>query len=71
MPKLEQRRLKADLSQAQKKLTAIAYEFGKDNLEYRQALQRFTRLWFVLRLTRSRDEFLQEVSSQSPFNKSR
>ncbi len=62
MPKLEQRQLKVDLSQAQKNLNIIAYEFGKDNPEYRQALQRFARLWFVLRLTRSRDEFLQEVS---------
>ncbi len=64
MSKLEQRRLKADLSQAQKSLNAIAYEFGKDNPDYQQALQRFARLWFVLRLTRSRDEFLKEVSTQ-------
>jgi hypothetical protein len=66
MPKLDQRRLKADLSRAQKNLNAIAYEFGKDNPVYRQALQRFARLWFVLRLTRSKDEFLREVSTQGP-----
>ena len=65
MPKLEQRKLKADLNRAEKALNTIASEIGKDNLEYQQALLRFTRLWFVLRLTRSNDEFLQEVSKQA------
>lgn len=62
MPKPERRQLKADLNQTQKVLDAIATEFGKDNRDYQLALQRFARLWFVLRLTRSQDEFLKEVS---------
>ncbi len=61
MPKLEQRTLKNDVFQAEKTLASIASEQGKSSPEYRNALKRFTRLWFVLRLTRSKDEFFQEV----------
>lgn len=64
MPKLEQRTLKRDLSQAERTLLSIATEQGKTSPEYRNALKRFARLWAVLRMTRGKEEFFREVSSR-------
>jgi DNA-nicking Smr family endonuclease len=63
MPKLEQRVLKHDVIQAEKQLTKLAITHGKTSPEYQNALKRFIRLWSVLRMTRSQDEFFHEVSN--------
>lgn len=64
MSKLEQRILKNDIHQAEKNLISVAYERGKASPEYKSALQRFVRLWAILKMTRSKDEFFGEVTSQ-------
>ena len=62
MSKLEQRTLRNDVYQAEKNLISIASKQGKTSPEYRQALRQFVRLWSILKMTRSQDEFFQEVS---------
>lgn len=63
MPKLEQRVLTYDVQQAEKHLARIAKTHEKTSAEYQNALKRFIRLWSVLRMTRSQDEFFHEVSN--------
>ena len=65
MPKLEQRTIQRDLSQAERTLMDIAAQQGKESPQYRLALQHFGRLWAILKMTRNRDEFFAEISSPS------
>lgn len=62
MSKLQQRALRNDVCEAEKTLDNIACEQGKASPEYRHALKRFVRLWSVLRMTRRKDEFFQDVT---------
>lgn len=64
MSKLQQRSLRNDVCQAEKTLDNIASDQGRTSPEYRDALQRFVRLWSVLRMTRSKDEFFREVTKK-------
>ncbi len=65
MPKLEQRKIQRDLSQAERSLMIIAKQQGKESPQYRSALQHFARLWALLKMTRSQNEFFAEISSPS------
>jgi hypothetical protein len=65
MPKIEQRVLRNDVYQAEKNLSKTAATYGKTSPEYQDALKRFARLWSVLRMTRSHEEFFNEVSNFS------
>jgi hypothetical protein len=65
MPKLEQRTIQRDLSQAERSLRNIAALEGKESPQYRSALQHFARLWALLKMTRSRNEFFAEITSPS------
>jgi hypothetical protein len=62
MAKIEQRVLRNDVYQAERHLANTAATHGKTSPEYREALKRFARLWSVLRMTRSHEEFFQEVN---------
>jgi DNA-binding transcriptional ArsR family regulator len=64
MPKLEQRTIQRDLTRAEKVLLKIAEQQGKDSQQYRIALQHFGRLWAILKMTRSRNEFFAEITSK-------
>jgi uncharacterized protein (DUF1786 family) len=66
MQKLEQRVLRNDVQLAEKRLSQVAARHGKSSPEYREALQRFARLWSVLKMTRSQEEFLTELKNVSP-----
>jgi hypothetical protein len=63
MQKLEQRVLRNDVQLAEKQLSSIATKHGKTSPEYREALKRFARLWSVLKMTRSQEEFLTELNN--------
>ncbi|WP_373532605.1 hypothetical protein [Vampirovibrio sp.] len=65
MPKLEQRTLQRDLSQAESALSDIAIQQGKESPQYRLALRHFGRIWSLLKLTRTQDEFFAEITSPS------
>ncbi len=64
MPKLEQQLLRNDVCKAERSLLSIGKEYGKDSQQYKSALKRFLRLWFVLKMTRKQQEFLHEVNQQ-------
>jgi hypothetical protein len=63
MSKLEQRKIQRDLSQAERSLMIIAVQQGKESPQYCSALQHFARLWELLVMTRSQNEFFAEISS--------
>lgn len=54
--------IRNDVLQAENEVTRVLNVAGKDSPAYRDALRRFARVWFVLRMTRSKEEFLKEVS---------
>jgi hypothetical protein len=63
MAKLQQHTLSGDLLMAANELAEIKIQQGSGSMGYRSALKRVARLWSVLRMTRSHDEFLREVSA--------
>jgi len=62
MPKLEQQTLRQDVCRAEQTLLSIEKEYGKESQQYQSALKRFLRLWFILKMTRTNQEFLHEVN---------
>jgi hypothetical protein len=65
MRKIEQRVLRHDVQMAEKSVAQTAVAYGKNSKEYQEALKRFARLWSVLKMTRSHDEFITEVTQSA------
>lgn len=63
MPLPELWEIRDDVLQAEAELTYVAGKYGKGTPQYKDALRKFARVWFVLRMTRSKDEFLKEVTA--------
>jgi hypothetical protein len=61
MPKPQQRVLRHEVFEAERHLSTIEVEHGKNSPEFIQAQRRFVQLWSMLKMTRSQDEFLSEV----------
>ena len=58
MQKLEQRTIRHHLLLAQRRLEQLALTYGKHTPQYRSMLVKIRRLWALLQMTRSRNEFL-------------
>ncbi|MEB3286844.1 MAG: hypothetical protein VKJ04_05020 [Vampirovibrionales bacterium] len=52
--------LQEDIAQAEQRLDEVEKIYGRQSAEYQQALTRFSRLWYLFKMTRRPDEFLPE-----------
>ena len=60
LPLLEE--IRSDVLQAESDVTVVASKYGKNSPQYKDALKRFARVWFVLRMTREKNEFLHDIT---------
>ena len=67
MTKFELQLLKNDFFKAERALLSTEQEYGKASPQYQEALKRFARLWAVLKMSRSQEEFLRETTQTPAF----
>lgn len=60
------RELQYDVLSAEREVSKIERVYGKDTPEYRHALTQLARIWSVLRLNRSREEFVHDLTKTHP-----
>ena len=60
LPNIED--LRRDVMREERHLTWVAQTEGKDSPAYKEALKKFARVWFVLKMTHKHDEFLETIT---------
>ncbi len=65
MSKLNQNVICGELVNASQTLLELQDSQGKTSVAYQQGLTRVTRLWAILKMTRSQDEFLHDIIRQA------
>lgn len=59
LPQLED--IRRDVMREERHVTWVADKHGKDSVEYKEALKKFARVWFVLKMTHKHEEFFTEI----------
>ena len=62
MPKVED--LRREVMREERHLSWVSETHGTDSDEYKEALKKFARVWFVLKMMHKHDEFLTEVTAE-------
>ena len=57
----QQKTLRHDVLHTQQKLATLEQIHGKHSTEYQDALKHFSRMWSLLKMTRAREDFLQDL----------
>ncbi len=62
MPRLQVKDIRNDVLWAEEQVTRAARIYGHESQEYQDALLKLSRIWSVLRMSRSSAEFFKEVT---------
>jgi hypothetical protein len=62
MAKLQQQLLQSEILTAAQILPELREQHGRTSDDYQASLRRVARLWSLMKMTRSREEFMAEVN---------